>query len=61
MSKFLELDKKQREFDGMWETIAKIQDHENAYSWQSETGITFTYIPEKWITINVTEDEPNVG
>lgn len=60
ISEFLEFDKKQRAFDGMWETIAKIEDHDNAYSYKTETGQEITLTPEKWITIRVTKDEPHV-
>lgn len=55
---FLEVTKSQRKFDGKWETIAKILDHDNAYTYKTDTGQVITLTPEKWITINVTDNEP---
>jgi hypothetical protein len=43
----------QRSFDGRWEKIAKILDHENSYTYKNETGASVTLTPEKWITIAV--------
>lgn len=44
---------KQRAYDGKWERIAKIADHENAYSYPNEAGNKVYVVPEKWITIGV--------
>jgi hypothetical protein len=55
---FLELAKHRRAYDGKWEVIAKIQDHENRYEYTSDTGQKITYTPERWITIKVLDDEP---
>lgn len=55
---FLEIDKKQRAYDGKWEVIAKILDRENEYVYASESGQRISYIPERWITIDVTNVEP---
>ena len=43
----------QRNFDGHWEKIARVMDHENSYTYKNETGTSVTLIPEKWITIAV--------
>lgn len=43
----------QRSFDGRWENIARVMDHENSYTYRNETGTSVTLIPEKWITIGV--------
>lgn len=43
----------QRKFDGYWEKIAKIIDHENAYTYKNELGNTVTLTPIKWVTIQV--------
>ena len=58
---FLEMDKKQRAYDGMWETIAKIRDVDNSYVYKTDTGQRITFTPEKWITVNVTKEEPTIG
>lgn len=52
-SDILETQLVQRAYDGRWEKIAKIIDHENAYSYSNESGNKVTLIPEKWITIAV--------
>lgn len=52
-SDILETQLIQRSYDGRWEIIAKIMDHNNAYSYSSESGNKVTFIPEKWITIKV--------
>lgn len=49
----LETQFKQRAFDGKWEQIARIIDHENSYSYTNEYGNKATYIPTRWITIKV--------
>jgi hypothetical protein len=51
--RFIETDFKQREYDGKWEMIAKIMDHENAYTYKTESGNAVTLTPEKWITVGV--------
>lgn len=56
--KFLEIAKHYRAYDDKWEVIAKILDHENDYHYKTETGQEITYTPEKWITINVLDEEP---
>jgi hypothetical protein len=43
----------QRSFDGRWEKIARVMDHENSYTYRNETGTSVILIPEKWITIGV--------
>lgn len=43
----------QRAYDGRWEKIAKILDHENSYSYREDTGKTTYSVPSKWITITV--------
>jgi len=43
----------QRAYDGHWEKIAKVMDHENAYTFQNEAGNRVTLTPTKWLTIAV--------
>lgn len=43
----------QREYDGRWEKIVRIIDHENGYTYKNETGSSVTLIPERWLTVNV--------
>jgi len=43
----------QRAFDGYWEKIVKVMDHENAYTFQNETGQMITLTPTKWLTVQV--------
>ena len=43
----------QRAYDGNWEKIVKILDHENAYRFKNEAGIETTHTPEKWLTVGV--------
>lgn len=43
----------QRDYDKRWERIAKVVDHDNAYTYRNEAGVSVTMIPEKWITLNV--------
>lgn len=44
---------KQREFDGKWEKLARVMDHDNKYVYKSESGQRMTYTPTKWITAGV--------
>jgi hypothetical protein len=50
---FFEIDYKQRAFDGKWEKLARVMDHENKYIYKSESGAQMTYIPTKWITVGI--------
>jgi hypothetical protein len=43
----------QREFDGCWERIVKVLDHENAYTYKDEVGVSVTFTPMKWLTVAV--------
>ena len=43
----------QRAYDGYWEKIVKVMDHENAYTYRNETGTSVTLIPERWLTVQV--------
>lgn len=43
----------QREYDGCWERIVKVIDHENAYTYQNESGVRVTHTPTKWLTVGV--------
>ena len=43
----------QRAYDGYWEKIVKVMDHENAYTYRNESGTSVTLIPEKWLTVQV--------
>lgn len=49
----LETQFKQREFDGKWERIAQVLDHDNKYVYKTESGNKMTYIPTKWVTVGV--------
>ena len=53
LNDILETQLVQREFDGCWERIVKIIDHENAYTYQNETGQRVTLTPTKWLTVAV--------
>ena len=44
---------KQRAFDGKWERIIKILDHDNAYVYTTDAGSKVRLIPEKWVTVGV--------
>lgn len=52
-NRFLETELKQRAYDGKWELLARIMDHENSYTYGGENGNVITLVPEKWITIGV--------
>lgn len=43
----------QRAYDGHWEKVVKVMDHENAYEYQDEAGVRVKLIPEKWLTVVV--------
>jgi hypothetical protein len=43
----------QRAYDGYWEKVVKIMDHENAYTYRNESGTSVTLIPERWLTVAV--------
>lgn len=43
----------QREFDGKWESIVKVEDHENSYTYYNENGVSSVLTPTKWITEKV--------
>lgn len=44
---------KQRAYDGKWEAIAKVMDHENAYTYKTEFGNVVTMTPEKYVCVGV--------
>jgi hypothetical protein len=48
-----EVEFKQREYDGKWEMIQKVLDHDNTYYITSESGNRVAMVPEKWITTGV--------
>lgn len=50
---YTQVEFKQRAYDGKWEKIAKVLDHENKYVYTTESGNTVTLTPEKWITVGV--------
>lgn len=52
-TEILETTLKQRAYDGKWERIGKIRDHENSYTYYTETNQKMTYTPTKWVTIGV--------
>ena len=52
-SDILETQFVQRAYDGYWEKIVKVMDHENAYTYRNETGTSVTLIPERWLTVQV--------
>ena len=49
----IEVQFKQRAFDGKWERIGKVPDFDNKYSYKTDTGSRVTLVPEKWITLGV--------
>ena len=49
----IETEFKQRAYDGKWQRLAKIADHENAYSYPNEAGNKVYVVPEKWICVGV--------
>jgi hypothetical protein len=49
----LEVQFKQRAYDGKWERIAKIVDYDNKYTYSTESGSRVSLIPEKWVTLGV--------
>lgn len=52
-SDILETQLIQRAYDGRWEKVVKVMDHENAYTYQNESGNGVTLIPERWLTVQV--------
>jgi len=56
--KFLQMDKKQREYDGLWETLALVKDYDNAYVYNNDVGEKVTLVPNRWIAVRVTKNEP---
>ena len=49
----LEVQYKQRAYDGKWERIGRIVDYDNKYTYGTESGSKVTLIPEKWVTLGV--------
>jgi len=49
----VEIEYKQRAYDDKWQVLGKIIDHENSYTYLTETKQRVTYTPEKWITLAV--------
>ena len=43
----------QRDWDKRWEKIVKIVDHENAYTYRNENGVSVSLIPERWFVTEV--------
>jgi len=52
-NKVIEYDVRQRTYDRKWELLGKFQDHENSYTYVSETNQKETHTPEKWVTLRV--------
>ena len=44
---------KQRAFDGKWQRWIKIPDPDNAYTYRTETGSSYTLVPETWVVSDV--------
>lgn len=42
-----------REFDDKWEVLGRIKDTENSYTYTNEVGKVVTYVPDKWVCIDV--------
>ena len=53
MKGVLETQLVQRDYDGRWEKLIKVLDHENSYTYGNEAGVKITYTPEKWIVAEV--------
>lgn len=43
----------QREFDGRWEKVVRVEDYENSCTYINEYGKRTTYVPHKWLTVAV--------
>ena len=43
----------QRAYDGYYEKIVKVMDHDNSYSFKNEAGVQTTLTPTKWVTTAV--------
>lgn len=48
-----EVEFKQRAYDGKWEMIKKIIDHDNTVVYETDSGNTITLTSEKWVTVKV--------
>lgn len=46
-----------RAFDGKIEKLIRVKDHENSYTYKTDTGYEVTYVPEKWICSGVYDME----
>ncbi len=44
---------KQRAYDGKWQRLGLIMDHDNAYTYSTESGAKVSLVPEKWVTLGV--------
>ena len=49
----IETEFKQRTYDGKWERLDRVFDHDNAYTFTTESGQVTTLTPEKWICTGV--------
>jgi len=49
----IEYELRQRAYDGKWENLARVKDHENAYVYKTDSGQNITLTPDKWICIGV--------
>lgn len=52
---YTESEWKQRQYDGKWQLLAKVQDFDNKYVYTTESGNKVSLIPEKWITVKVVD------
>jgi len=50
---YTEVEFKQRAWDGKWEMLGKVLDHDNKYIYTTDSGNKVSLIPEKWITVGV--------
>lgn len=44
---------KQRQSDGKWQRLGLVMDHDNAYSYSTDSGAKVALVPEKWVTLGV--------
>jgi hypothetical protein len=51
--KVIKTELKQRAFDSKWQLLGLIMDHDNAYTYTTESGAKVSLVPEKWITLGV--------
>lgn len=49
----MDVEYKQRAYDGKWELLAQIMDTDNQYTYETDSGGTVFLIPTRWLTLAV--------